>query len=518
MKNTCLVNLSPRNYFKQGKRSILRFLFLYTAFFYIENLNSQSLYYPPITGNTWDTISPSQLGWCQPRIDSLYKYLENKNTKAFILLKDGKIVLEKYFGTFRQDSSWYWASAGKTLTAFTVGIAQKQGSLNIYEPSSKYLGNGWSSLSKSQEDSIKIWNHLTMTTGLDDAVSNLDCTDPSCLLYKAKPGTRWSYHNAPYTLLDKVIENSTGKTLNTFIAQNISAKTGIKGLYLKLDYNNVFFSTPRSMARFGLLLLSKGSWNGTKILDDTQYFKQQTNTSQQLNKSYGYLTWLNGKQSFMLPTLQNQFPGSMCSNAPNDMYAALGKNGQIINVVPSSNLVFIRMGNASDNNPAGAISVALNDDIWKFIKLLSCNSNTIHVIENENKPLISVHPNPISNNQLLTISLSQYVGHSKSNSELTVQIVDNQGRVLYKAFTNSSNNLTYGDTKSNTANEINGGSQSETGREASRVASNVTNGEANKEFSQEFAIQLPALSPGTYYISIHDNNRRLHQQPLYITP
>jgi hypothetical protein len=200
------------------------------------------------------------------------------------------------------------------------------------------------------------------------------------------------------------------------------------------------------------------------------------------------------------------------------MYAALGKNGQIINVVPSSNLVFIRMGNAPDNNPAGAISVALNDDIWKFIKLLSCNSNTIHVIENENKPLISVHPNPISNNQLLTISLSQYVGHSKSNSELTVQIVDNQGRVLYKAFTNSSNNLTYGDTKSNTANEINRGSHSETGKEASRVASNVTNGKANKEFSQEFAIQLPALSPGTYYISIHDNNRRLHQQPLYITP
>ena len=518
MKNSCLDTKSPRNHIKFPYVSIARGVMLCIALFFCVPGKSQSLYYPPITGNTWDTISPSQLGWCQSRIDSLYNYLENKNTKAFILLKDGKIVLEKYFGSFRQDSSWYWASAGKTLTAFTVGIAQKQGNLNINEPSNKYLGNGWSSLSKTQEDSIKIWNHLTMTTGLDDAVSNLDCTDPSCLLYKAKPGTRWSYHNAPYTLLDKVIENSTGKTLNTFIAQNISAKTGIKGLFLKLEYNNVFFSTPRSMARFGLLLLSKGSWNGTKILDDTQYFNQQTNTSQLLNKSYGYLTWLNGKQSFMLPSLQYQFPGSVCTNAPNDMYAALGKNGQIINVVPSSNLVFIRMGNAPDNNPAGAISVALNDDIWKYIKLLSCNSNTIRAIENENKPLISVHPNPISNNQLLTISLSSAAVVANNNSPLTIQIADNQGRVLFNEFSNTNNRETNKDTNSNIANEINGESHSKTGKEASRIASNVSNGEANKEVFQEVTIQLPSLSPGTYYISIHENNRRLHQQLLCITP
>ncbi|MFY7946628.1 MAG: serine hydrolase, partial [Bacteroidia bacterium] len=79
---------------------------------------SQSLYYP---STTWQTTDPSSLGWCTSEIDSLYAFLQKGDSKAFVLLKDGKIVLEKYFGTFTQDSLWYWASAGKTLTAFAVG-------------------------------------------------------------------------------------------------------------------------------------------------------------------------------------------------------------------------------------------------------------------------------------------------------------------------------------------------------------------------------------------------------------
>src|SRR5262245_52854379 len=100
-------------------------------------------YFPPLTGSTWDTLSPSALGWCPDRIDSLYDFLEEKNTKGFIVLKDGRIVLEKYFGTFTQDSAWYWASAGKTLTAFLIGQAQEQGFFDIDDSTSQYLGAGW---------------------------------------------------------------------------------------------------------------------------------------------------------------------------------------------------------------------------------------------------------------------------------------------------------------------------------------------------------------------------------------
>ncbi|MFN5596947.1 MAG: serine hydrolase, partial [Bacteroidota bacterium] len=98
----------------------------FTAFIAPQKASAQTTYFPPNTG-TWETTSPQSLGWCDANIDSLYNYLNQKNTKAFIILKDGKIVLEKYFGNFTQDSIWYWASAGKTLTAFTVGLAQQDG-------------------------------------------------------------------------------------------------------------------------------------------------------------------------------------------------------------------------------------------------------------------------------------------------------------------------------------------------------------------------------------------------------
>ncbi len=131
---------------------------------------AQNLYFPPNTGNTWDTISPASLGWCQNELDTLVNYLDQINTKAFILLKDGKIVVEEYFGTFTQDSLWYWASAGKSLTAFTVGIAQQEGYLSIDDTSSQYLGQGWTVCPPAKEEMISIRHQLSMNTGLDDGV------------------------------------------------------------------------------------------------------------------------------------------------------------------------------------------------------------------------------------------------------------------------------------------------------------------------------------------------------------
>ncbi|HNM25241.1 MAG TPA: serine hydrolase, partial [Saprospiraceae bacterium] len=112
---------------------------------------SGPLYFPPKTGNTWSATPPSALGFCPEQIDSLYQFLEANNTKSFLLLKDGKIVLEKYFGAYVQDSIWYWASAGKSLTAFLVGQAQEEGLLDIDDPSADYLGAGWTSCTPAQE-------------------------------------------------------------------------------------------------------------------------------------------------------------------------------------------------------------------------------------------------------------------------------------------------------------------------------------------------------------------------------
>jgi len=393
-----------------------------------ESLRAQSLYFPPITGDEWQTVSPASLGWCVEETDSLYQFLETENSKAFILLKDGKIVLEKYFGSFTADSIWYWASAGKSLTGFTTGIAQREGFLSIEDTSSHYLGQGWTACTPTFEDNIQIRNQLSMTTGLNDAVAEPDCTLDNCLECVAAAGERWAYHNAPYTLMDQVISAATGMSLNSYINSRIRVHTGITGLFIPSGYNNTFYSRPRSMARFGLLILNKGVWDQTDVLGDSAYFSAMTNTSNPFNASYGYLWWLNGKSSFMLPGLQFVFQGPLFPDAPSDVLAALGKNGQIINVAPAAKLVFIRMGNAPQEG--GLITPLFSNEIWKHLNKLMCGAAAIQ--DNQpDKTANLIHENPVT--KLLKISAFRGL------ADVTLEIYDLGGRRLMSASGNEIN-------------------------------------------------------------------------------
>lgn len=346
------------------------FLLLFALF--TKSSHAQQLYFPPLVGNSWDTISPASLGWCPNKIDSLYSFLHRENSKAFIVLKDGKIVLEKYFGAFTKDSIWYWASAGKTITSFLIGKAQEERYLSINDTSSKYLGNGWTSCSPFQENNIRIRHQLTMTTGLDDGVIDNHCTSNNCLQCLAPAGTRWAYHNAPYTLLDSMLTIATRQSLNVYTQSKLLSKIGMAGFWYKADYDNVFFSKARSMARYGILMQNNGIWNSDTLMRDTAYLRQMISTSQSLNLSYGYLWWLNGKSSYMAPGLQTVFPGSYAPNAPGDMFAGIGKNGQILCISKSTGLVVVRMGDAPSN--FGEVPTQFCDQIWQKLMEAMCVS------------------------------------------------------------------------------------------------------------------------------------------------
>lgn len=392
-------------------------LIIITILVNINHLSGQ-LYFPPNNSSAWATMNATSLGWCQTRIDSLYRFLEANNTKAFILLKDGKIVLEKYLNGHSQTSSWYWASAGKTLTSSLVGIAQQENKLKTSDLTSNYLGKGWTSCTPAQEEKITIRHQLTMTSGLDDGVSDPFCITSSCLKYKSDAGTRWAYHNGPYTLLDAVIEKATGISMNQYNTQKIKNITGMDGLFVKQDFNNVYLSTARSMARFGLMILNKGTWNGVPVLSDQNYYNEMVNTSQMINESYGYLWWLNGKNSFMVPQSQIKFPGSLFKNAPADMFSALGKNGQFINVIPSQKMVWIRMGDNPDNS---LVQFLFNEDIWKYINNLSCTSSTKDDASISNN--YKIYPNPVTD-QLM-------VENTTGNIEaVQYKILDAMGKVF----------------------------------------------------------------------------------------
>ena len=127
-------------------------------------------YFPPKDTTEWATTQYATLGWDTGDVDSLLRFVEDQDSRAFLVVKDGKIVIEAYFGTTSQgepfDGSrmWYWASAGKSLMSSVVGIAQEQQLLSTQDSSATYLGTGWSSLTLSQENDIHIHHHLTMTT------------------------------------------------------------------------------------------------------------------------------------------------------------------------------------------------------------------------------------------------------------------------------------------------------------------------------------------------------------------
>lgn len=330
------------------------------------------IYFPPVGSTEWATTTPESLGWNTANIQPLYNYLQAQQTRAFIVLKNGKIVLEQYFGQniantadFNQSSQWYWASAGKTLTGFMVGKAQQEGLLSINNKTSQYLGAGWTSEPIAKENLITVRHQLTMTTGLDDNTGDADNTTSSALVYKADAGTRWAYHNAAYTLLQKVVSNATAQTFAAYFDAKLKSKIGMDGQWIANGFENVYWSTARSMARFGLLIQAKAKWNDQEILADSLYYNSAIAPSQAINLSYGYLWWLNGKSSYMAPQSQIVFPGNLAPHAPADMFAAMGKNGQLVNIVPSKSLVVIRMGDNSNN---GLVSIALQNGIWEKLK------------------------------------------------------------------------------------------------------------------------------------------------------
>lgn len=329
---------------------------------------ADELYFPPLNSDVWETKSIQGLGWNENALQPLLNYVEGKGTKAFIILKNGRIVVEWYGNGESKTSNLAWNSAAKTLVAFTTGMAQQEGFLNIDDASKDYLGSGWSSLTPEQENNIRIWNHLTMTTGLDYTVPNNNCTDPDCFIFKNEPGSFWYYHNGAYTLLHNIVAQAVNTDFNSYFNQKLKNKIGMQGAWLPIGYFKLYYSTARSMARFGLLNLNKGVWNGTAVLNDSDYFEAMTNTSQNLNKAYGYLWWLNGKESYRGPGLTLEFQGKLIPNAPDDLIAGLGKDDQKLYIVPSKKLVIVRMGDDAGEALLGPSG--FDNDLWGEINKL----------------------------------------------------------------------------------------------------------------------------------------------------
>ena len=317
------------------------------------------MYFPENSDSTWETTPVSGLDWNQAAIPSLEEFLKAKNTQAFLILVNGRIVMETYFDGHSAAGDWEWNSAGKTLLSATVGIARQQGLLRLDDRVSDYLGTGWTNMPDGKESLITIGHLLTMTSGIDDTKQLVRKRN---LTYVADAGTRWAYGNVFQKLMD-VVAAASGKPFATYFDQSVKERIGMDGYWNEGLIFTIYHSTARSMARFGLLALNKGSWKNMQIIDES-FFTESITPSQPINPSYGYFWWLNGQEAYMLPNDRTVYPGPLVPNAPPDMYAAMGARDQRIYVVPGKNMVIVRMGHTADPLHPDFAASGFDNQFW----------------------------------------------------------------------------------------------------------------------------------------------------------
>lgn len=321
-----------------------------------------SMYFPPINNSEWATIAPESLNWNIKNLTALLDFLEQKNTSSFLILVNGRIVVEKYFGAQKVDSDHPWNSAGKTLVSAVVGIAQQENLLNINSKVFMFLGKGWANEPWEKIKEISIRNLLTMTSGIDNSSQIIRKRN---LTYRADAGTRWAYHNVFQKLME-VIEEASEKKFENYFNEKLKNKIGMEGYWRNGLIFRIYHSNARSMARFGILALNNGTWQNEQIINK-RYFNESINSSQELNPAYGFFWWLNGKDKYMLPGSEQVFKGPLIPNAPADMYAAMGAADQRLYVIPSKKMIIIRMGEASNKrNPSFALS-GFDNELWEKI-------------------------------------------------------------------------------------------------------------------------------------------------------
>ncbi|WP_291728318.1 serine hydrolase domain-containing protein [Bernardetia sp.] len=314
--------------------------FLFVAMFACKSKEEENI--EPQPSEEWEFASPEELNWNTSKLEELKTFLIDQNTKSFMVLVDDKIVVEEYFNGHNQNDTWQWNSAGKVLVTTTIGIAQQEGLLNINDKVSDYLGTGWTDMPIEKENLITIKDLLSMTSGIDDTKQ---LVIKSNLTYVADAGSRWAYGNVFQKLIDVVTEASN-QDFKDYFDEKVSNKIGMNGFW---DYGLIFkiyHSDTRSMAKFGQFAINKGKWKEEQILNN-DFFNESVSSSQNMNPSYGYMWWLNGKSSFMTPQSQLVFDGAIVPNAPNDMYAAMGASEQRLYLVPSKNMIVIRMGEST---------------------------------------------------------------------------------------------------------------------------------------------------------------------------
>jgi CubicO group peptidase (beta-lactamase class C family) len=289
-----------------------------------------------------------------------------KRSRSVLVVYKDHIIAEKYATGFDQNTPILGWSMSKSITATIYGILENQGKIHLEKTTDL---DAWENDVRSD---ITYSDLLHMNSGLEWDENYDDISDVTKMLYVesemgkvqlnkplvGKPNETWNYSSGTTNLLAGVLlrkhfENQQeyvdfwyAELLDKIGMYSAIIETDLAGNYVGSSYA---WANTRDWAKFGLLYLHEGNWNGEQILDSTfvKYVATPTNTS---NGRYGAHFWLNA--------------GGIYPDVPKDMFSANGFQGQMVIIIPSKEIVIVRTGLVEDPD------FSFNDFIASILKTI----------------------------------------------------------------------------------------------------------------------------------------------------
>lgn len=284
---------------------------------------------PPVRDDKfWRTSDPATLNVNISTLESHRRLCERTGADACLVVRRGKIVQEFYSARYRRPM--YAMSSTKSITGLLVGMLIDDGKIkSVDEPVCKYIPE-WCAERRSK---VTVRHLLTMTSGLprmfDDGVASTNDKNRlvTGLSPSKEPGTAWAYSNEGVQLLSPILDKAAGEPIQDYALKRLFRPLGMSDTRLHLDEKGHAWTyadmetTPRDLARIGLLMLNKGVWRGRRIVS-ASWVEQSIRRSQEFEPGYGLLWWLYDRPKG---------------------YAALGHLNTNLYIFPEQELIIVRM-------------------------------------------------------------------------------------------------------------------------------------------------------------------------------
>ena len=312
------------------------------------NKKANNLIYPYGDGEQKDTVfTDIDYSKLNTAVENAFdtKGVIKKRTRSLLVIYKDKIIAEKYDTGFDKESKLLGWSMTKSITATLFGILEKQGKFDINKPAPI---PEWKNDVRKK---ITTNDLLHMNSGLAWEESYDKICDATQMLFQSanmgrvqlekeaayEPNTNWNYSSGTTNLLSYILRKQfkTHQEYLDFWYAALIDKIGMKSMLIETDMAGNFvgssygWATTRDWGKFGLLYLHKGNWNGDQLFNES-WAKYVATPTEGSNGGYGGHFWLNA--------------GGRYPDAPKDMYAANGFQGQKVFIIPSRDLVIVRLG------------------------------------------------------------------------------------------------------------------------------------------------------------------------------